>query len=617
MFVTKALKLRTKELRNIFTQQKMDPTRQFQSFAFGVFKYYDKESDLWKPGYLKSLGSNTVPYAVSKEEEKPEEILRYPFEDELALDFSAYHMPVESEEQASIDGKPTSAPLKDVLGRWCGATFWQDGRSPCSGETIQAITLTVGNDENTIQGTGYNSKGHFKIEGSCTTSSAGATEVSFTLLFGGTQWRNVFFKGMLHPNSDYMSGTWTLSRTSAELTGLLVYKRNVAPEHMSFYPSPWSLKENKARALWTFAIESICHDIRRARWSWTYFKERRDIWELYSTLFLRWRYCGPPLTAEDTTRFGNVGLRIAPSDACLYGSRIQRIQATTAIHQNAWCDVCNGRIGGARLACLDCAVKEENPFNSLDLCDAETCVNSVVTVEKRDFLSTPHLPTHHVYKVRTTFLARQLGKLDRKAREGMKKVEPLCVLLATRKAAAGEATAAAPASSASRRQIARAPPTTPLMSQASKRMSTATTATKVEENPVPCCGVCKEMLTLPCWYCLDCGDDTLHICKACDDKGVPKLKDLPEHTDEHALLRCQQPTPTNDKVSVEERFSTLEQRFSTLEDRMGNMEDRMGNMEAHMGKMNQVLLQVAEALKANNKAAADPQTILTTSNDSE
>ncbi|KAI0042039.1 hypothetical protein FA95DRAFT_1500564 [Auriscalpium vulgare] len=599
-FVTKALKLRTKELRNIFTQQKMDPAKQFQSFAFGVFKYYDKESDLWKPGYLKSLGSNTVPYVVSKEEEKPEEILRYPFKDELALDFSAYYLPVESEEQASIDGNPTSAT---PLGRWCGTTFWQDGRRPCSGETIQAITLTAGNDENTIQGTGYNSKGHFKIEGSCTTSSAGATEVSFTLLFGGTQWRNFFFKGVLHPDSDYMSGTWTLSRTSAGLTGLLVYKRNVAPEHMSFYPSPWSLKENKARALWTFAIESIRHDIRRAWWSWTYFKERRDVWKLYSAFFLRWRYCGPPLTAEDTTRFGNVGLRIAPSDACLYGSRIQRIQATTAIHQDAWCDVCNGLIGGARLVCLDCDVKQENAFNSLDLCDAETCVNSIVTVERRDDLLAPHLPTHHVYKVRTTILRRQLGKLDRKARTGLNEVEPLCILLATRKAA-GEATTAAPdASSSQASQQALAPLAPRSMSRASKRFSTATTATDVEEHPVPCCGVCDEPLTLPCWYCLDCHNDNLYICKSCDDKGVPKLKCRPEHTDEHALVRCQEPTPTEKKVSVDERLSTLEDRIGNLDGRIGNIESRMGNFEDRMGKIEQLLLHVVDVLKVESRPA--------------
>ncbi|KAI0043931.1 hypothetical protein FA95DRAFT_1627537, partial [Auriscalpium vulgare] len=598
MFVANALRSRTWDLQNIFTQQKMDVAKHFESFACGVFKYFYKESDLWTHEYLKSFGSKSVPYDGSKEELKPVEILRFPFHDELALDVRAYHIHVESEEQAQAD-TAVAAPLKDIVGRWYGAHYMEDERRGRSGETLQAIELTAGDGENTVKGTGYSSKGHFDIEGTCTTNAEGATEVSLTLTFGGTHWLKHNFQGQLHRDGDTMSGDWATSRSSM---GLLVYKKNLTPEHLAFYPPPWALKENKARALWTFAIESIRHDIRRERWSWTYFKERRDAWKLYSTSYIRWMYCGTPLTDEEMVQFGNVGLHIIPSDACFYGSRIERIKATTAIHENAWCDVCDGRIGGARIVCLDCESKKDNTFNTLDLCDAESCVNSVVPIETREDLATPHLPTHHVYKVRTTILGRQLGKLDGKAREGLKTVEPLCVLLATRKAA-GEATAAAPASPASRQALA--PPAARRMSQTSKRLSTATTATKVEENAVPCCGVCKEILSLPCWYCLHC-NDTLYICKACDDKGVPKLKDLPEHTDEHALVRCQESTTTEEKVSVE-------QRLSTLEDRMANIEDRIGTMEGHMGKMQEVLLHVAEVLKADNKAVAESQTILTTS----
>lgn len=58
-------------------------------------------------------------------------------------------------------------------------------------------------------------------------------------------------------------------------------------QYKRFRPPPKQLEENKARALLRFAQEAILHEVqeKRRRWTWDYFRERRDDRKLYVYCF--------------------------------------------------------------------------------------------------------------------------------------------------------------------------------------------------------------------------------------------------------------------------------------------------------------------------------------------
>ena len=97
-------------------------------------------------------------------------------------------------------------------------------------------------------------------------------------------------------------------------------------------------------------------------------------------------------------------------------------------YRNAWCDSCNGCIGGARLFCLDCANKSTEVYDALDLCSGPECVAARVT--NREDLEGAHEPNHKLVKVRTVVLKRQHGRVHTAARRAFEHVEKVCMQIA-------------------------------------------------------------------------------------------------------------------------------------------------------------------------------------------
>ena len=97
-------------------------------------------------------------------------------------------------------------------------------------------------------------------------------------------------------------------------------------------------------------------------------------------------------------------------------------------YRNAWCDSCNGCIGGARLFCLDCANKSTEVYDALDLCSTPECIAARVT--NREDLVGAHEPNHKLVKVRTVVLKRQHGRVHTAARKAFEHVETACMQIA-------------------------------------------------------------------------------------------------------------------------------------------------------------------------------------------
>ena len=106
-------------------------------------------------------------------------------------------------------------------------------------------------------------------------------------------------------------------------------------------------------------------------------------------------------------------------------------------YRNAQCDSCRGRIGGPRLFCLDCDIKNSESYNTLDLCSAPQCVDASVT---REDLEKAHEPNHRLVKVRTSVLTRSHGRVHTAACDAFGRVRETCRKIAESALNSGEET---------------------------------------------------------------------------------------------------------------------------------------------------------------------------------
>jgi len=96
---------------------------------------------------------------------------------------------------------------------------------------------------------------------------------------------------------------------------------------------------------------------------------------------------------------------------------------------------------------------------------------------------------------------------------------------------------------------------------------------KAQKEPMPQCAHCKESVSQPCWYCVDCTKERF-ICDDCEYKCLA-FNDV--HTKKHILVRV------TDKV-VEAVVST-EDRLRTVEGQLKSVQDRLREMEGLLSKL--------------------------------
>lgn len=101
---------------------------------------------------------------------------------------------------------------------------------------------------------------------------------------------------------------------------------------------------------------------------------------------------------------------------------------------------------------MDC----HNDTSTVDLCSELECLDSTVTLKIRPDLKAPHTPNHSMLKVHRTLFSRDTARTERNAKDALEAArETLSDLKAKRK-------------------------------------------------PMPDCVHCRNVVSLPCWYCVDC-----------------------------------------------------------------------------------------------------------------
>ena len=149
--------------------------------------------------------------------------------------------------------------------------------------------------------------------------------------------------------------------------------------------------------------------------------------------------------------------------------------------------------------CLECESKDTENWDSIDLCENAACVAARVTTEQREDLTSPHEPTHRMMKLRSAMHLRQTGRVDKAAREALKKAERIV------KETLADRHAPPPASATSLLSPTGLPfvKKRSSMLRMSKRASVASFRSDVSHRKIMC-GVCHEPVSLPCWYCIYC-----------------------------------------------------------------------------------------------------------------
>ena len=223
-------------------------------------------------------------------------------------------------------------------------------------------------------------------------------------------------------------------------------------------------------------------------------------------------------------------------------------------YRSAYCDPCGGRIGGARLFCVDCVHKPTVEFDALDLCCEPQCV--AASMPELIDLEVPHEPDHRLVKARIPVLLRHYGRVHSEALGAFERVRILYERLAKSTAHPQEEEKAGsleketpnhePTVSAMLTNVERVEnvittpqeegarpfnqetpshqPTVAEMSAGVDKVDDVSTAqdfsrggdgaedstsqhptkVQIQDGNLPTCGNCKDRISFPFWYCIFC-----------------------------------------------------------------------------------------------------------------
>ncbi|KAI0666294.1 hypothetical protein C8Q78DRAFT_1072526 [Trametes maxima] len=427
-----ALSQRTSELRETFIQRKLDPTVELQKFASGLLKYFDR-SEVTIPGewWQRTDSQIDVWYSAAT-------AMYYQIEDvdiagietlkELPLDTSVYDS-VESVTEEDL----TSHPLvQAIVGNWNGFLY-EPGCYPTRPMTTLFFHAAPPKPPSTepddkpvkesypfvCEGTDYEGS-EYIVNGSCTAAEDGRVHVEWCMEYDGDE--VLYFDGLILDEWT-LSGRQSYDRDRPEDVFLILKK--VPAEYLSFRPSPLELNsqpypfadqvgdvtpEERARAYWRYALNAVQHDLRRKRWTWPYFAERRRVRNLW--LDLRSSEAGN-LSDEDLRE---VHLLTTPADARLYNSITEHHNRMVAPYDNWVCDACARPLRLTVVICLQCL--SNNYRSVVAFCDNPYCYGS----EREGLYSadgSPHLAAHNMVKCRSLVLIPYLPSIQTQAWAGL------------------------------------------------------------------------------------------------------------------------------------------------------------------------------------------------------
>ena len=346
---------------------------------------------------------------------------------------------------------------------------------------------------------------------------------------------------------------------------------------MRFWPSLNVLDVNKPRALWQFATRAIRDEVRRRLFSRSRLREREATRLRYIQLVRAdmdghglpevgveleaTKTCFLSMTPAEARYYRMVyeyRQRLAPRHLWVlsFNSLVKVVTIDVQRNRGVTCAHCRAGVTGARVICLDCHA----PRGTLDFCDRAECLAVVIGLDRRPDLTSPHLPSHRLLKVRKVIHRhRELGGTYRAAHDALLRAEEAL-------------------SDAKTLEFSH------VKDDSSKNVHDAEALAQRIVGRELSCIACRSRVTRPCWYCVECEGtspaivlsfmidimtiDAAFLCAACEASSTGTKG---KHKPMHSLVLCQLP-PGESKPegncsswldALEDRFDRI-QRFSTL-----------------------------------------------------
>ena len=189
---------------------------------------------------------------------------------------------------------------------------------------------------------------------------------------------------------------------------------------------------------------------------------------------------------------------------------------------------------------MDCHDK-----TTVDLCSKPKCIDSVLALKNRPDFKGPHTPNHNMLKVHRILFDRDMARAERNAKDALE---------------------------AARQTLSEL---------------------KLKKKPMPKCIHCQKVVSLPCWYCVDCTSgfsynlfsdlrlltgvlcvEEKFICADCECQCLA-FNEI--HTKKHILVRVIQ--------KVEESNVSAEERLKAVEGHLGSVQDELSKMRQLLSKL--------------------------------
>lgn len=196
-----------------------------------------------------------------------------------------------------------------------GRTQWPNG--PMMTFCVQPSAL----DPEGYEAHSENAQGNeYSIVGRFAQGGGGSPTYAFTATYPGDAiyGRSANFVGTISDDGLTFSGTWRVEEEDNNNHSDFIFSR-LPPDIIAARPAPHELKENRIKALWTYARNATINQVRvHSKFlRWSYIKTRRDTRNEYLSLVRRHLVSGY-MTEEDIASFAALNRRLTYADVRCY-----------------------------------------------------------------------------------------------------------------------------------------------------------------------------------------------------------------------------------------------------------------------------------------------------------
>ncbi|PIL33864.1 hypothetical protein GSI_03570 [Ganoderma sinense ZZ0214-1] len=525
------------DLQSLFKQQNLDPGPQFKTFASKALNLWHDSKKFWSLDNLRTTKFLEVEYNDSKEDQNVDisKLLNYSSaSDDL--------YPPRVEDSVTENDAAADEAIRLILGRWNASGFEvEDGQiSP-----MMSFCFHASMDHKTFEASAPCATGtDYNVLGEYTTKDDGTVEYLITQTYAA-RISKTYWTVTLADDGDTLSGKWGYEKDDQPHT--VIYKR-IPPEVLIDRPHPREFAEDRARALWKFAVTAVRNQVRRKLFlfSWSYLKERRDLatadFERFSALDHR------------STVGRRAGLLRAPG--------LQAAVRPCAFrfgNSDVSCDHCKKTIYGTRVACMECGSRF-----TLDFCDKPECMGCTI-----------RSPILHY---------REIGKVLRNAKVGLERAKALLQKVETQKKQSKEAEKSARKQNdndaGDGTKDGDAPTSLPKKKILPGRPDTTKSdSDSVDEVIALACLKCEAPVSQPCFDCIDCPPESkAFICSECEEKEGG-FSHGEHHLANHNLVRCMEVKKEEESKSED---GTTERRLDALEHKLEGVTTQMEGLSSRM-----------------------------------